>query len=52
MAFHGGGPEATDRIPHEDSEDGGSERLQVWVTRLEASRPDACSFELVPPPAW
>lgn len=40
--FMAGGPKATDRIPHEDSEWGGSERLQVSLMRLEPSVPDAC----------
>lgn len=39
-----GGPEATDRIPYKDSERGGSEKLQVSLTRLEPSVPGVCAF--------
>lgn len=42
--FMAGGPEATDRVPREDAEGRGSERLPVSVTRLEPSMPGACSF--------
>lgn len=42
VAFHGRGAQGNRQDPHEDSEWGGSERLQVSLMRLEPSVPDAC----------
>lgn len=44
MACHGRGARGNRQDPHEDSERGGRERLQVSLTRLETGMLGACTF--------